>query len=336
MRILTAVLLVLAMVGVVSNGEAATRVSPKSKAKAVKIAASDVTTSKVVWEKTEWGELGVGEFLHAPFPDDSRTTGYSRRGKDYPYDPHYNEPAAAIAIPKGFDSKGSVDFIVICHGHINAARKFVVNNKMGEILHATGRNAVLVAPQGAKDVPDSCGGKFEKPGEFAKFMYEVMAVLKREGRVDQGASMGHVIVGGLSGGGRPLGFILDTGGLNDSIKEAWIIDGAYEQHDKLAKNFVSTLTTTGPQVLRSVFTTPNAADNADVMALIGTPNGRPVMVADDEQMADYSKQIPDLMRRNQILFIRSVLPHDAFKLTERYLAPLISTSRYLRAIPNPQ
>ena len=37
-------------------------------------AVTDKNTTPVLWEKTEWGELGLGEFKFAPYPDDSRTT----------------------------------------------------------------------------------------------------------------------------------------------------------------------------------------------------------------------------------------------------------------------
>lgn len=285
------------------------------------------------WEKFDWGELGAGKFDHAPFPDDSRTTGYARRGVEYPAEKHYTDSTAIVALPKDLDTKRTIDFIVLFHGHGGEARRFVVDAQMGEILHATKRNAILVAPQGPKNVPDSSGGKFEKQGEFALFMAEVLQALKEEGRVDKRAVMGNLLVGGFSGGGRPLGFVLEVGGMDDNIKEAWILDAAYEQHDSFAKPFTTTLNTTGPQVLRSLYTDHLTTRNMELIEKIRAPKGRPVEVVDDAQMTDFDTLMPALMRKHQLLFMHTTLPHDAKKMSERYLGPLISTSRYLRAVP---
>ncbi len=295
---------------------------------------ADFSTSPVLWEKTDWGEFGVGQFNYAPFPDDSRKDGFTRKGKTYSFEEHYNDPSTSISIPEGFDAAGKIDLIVICHGHINNCRKFVMENRIGNILKDAGRNAILIVPQGPKDVPDSCGGKFEKPGMFAKFVDEVFDTLKREGRVPQSAVIGNVLLGGFSGGGRPVGFIIKDGGLGDKLAEVWLIDAVYEQLDKFCIPFTDPSSGCRPQVLRSLFSDALSDNNALLMAKIGTPHGRSVTVVDDGLMTDIPAELKLRMKQNQILFIHTTLPHDAFKMANRYIGPLIESSAFLRPIPD--
>jgi len=296
-------------------------------------AVTDKNTTPVLWEKTEWGELGLGEFKFAPYPDDSRTTGYMRNKKLYTFEEHYNDSSAAIAIPEGFDGSGRIDFVVICHGHNNNSKKMMVENRLGYLLKDSGRNAILITPQGPKNVADSGGGKFEKPDSFAKFIYEVLSVLQRDGRVDKNSKLGNVIIAGFSGGGRPASYIIKNSGLADHLVEAWLIDAAYGQLDMVSEAFTDAYSKKYPQVLRSLFTNHLAQNNALLMARIGTPHGRNVCVVDDAFMQDIDNEIKTRMKQNPILFMHTLLPHNAFKMAARYIEPMIETSRFLRPIP---
>lgn len=292
-------------------------------------APDDAPTSPVAWSSETWGELGIGHLQAAPYPDDTRTTGYQTATETFPLEGHYDDNSVAFVIPRGFRPSSRPDFVVIFHGHRNQCRRFVVENKIGEILASSGRNAILIVPQGPKDAPDSGGGKMEKPGGFAALMEEAVGVLRAEKRLPSDARIGNVVVSGLSGGYRPVATVLDRGGLDDQISEVWLVDAAYSFQAELAKPFASP---NSGKTLRSIFTNHLAPENVRIMALIGK-SGTRVAVTDDDILTTApvgTDELRPLLRRERILFIHTNLPHDAFKLSERFLGAFLAESPALK------
>ncbi len=107
----------------------------------------------------------------------------------------------AIFIPKGFRETGQIDFIVHFHGWKNHVEGVLDEYKLIEQLAASGRNAVLVVPQGPRDAPDSFGGKLEDPDGFKRFMADVMDTLRQQsGLKKKDFALGQIILSGHSGG----------------------------------------------------------------------------------------------------------------------------------------
>ena len=117
----------------------------------------------------------------APFPHPKRAEGKTRNGKVYPADKHYSDSSVAIFIPKGFRSMGAVDFVVHFHGWGNHVERVLEHYQLIEQFAESGRNAILVVPQGPYDAPDSFDGKLEDEGGFARFMDDVMETLRERG-----------------------------------------------------------------------------------------------------------------------------------------------------------
>ena len=111
-----------------------------------------------------YGELIVTQLATAPFPHPQRAEGHSYHDEQFSAKDHYSDSTVAIFIPKGFRETGKIDFVVHFHGWKNNVPGVLAHYKLIEQLIASGRNAVLVVPQGPFNAPDSFGGKLEDPG----------------------------------------------------------------------------------------------------------------------------------------------------------------------------
>jgi len=179
------------------------------------------------------GELILTQLTFAPFPHPKRIQGHTYEGKLYPAKEHYSDSTVAIFIPKGFRETSKIDFIVHFHGWKNNVEGVLGQYQLVEQLIASGRNAVLVVPQGPRNAPDSFGGKLEEPGGFTRFMADVMQTLQHKSPLKKrNLALGQVVLSGHSGGYEVISAILDRGGLTDHVKEVWLFDALYAQMDK--------------------------------------------------------------------------------------------------------
>jgi hypothetical protein len=179
------------------------------------------------------GELIVTQLTSAPFPHPKRAEGHTYEGKLYPAKENYSDNTVAIFIPRGFRETGKIDFVVHFHGWRNNVAGVLGQYQLIEQLMASGRNAVLVVPQGPRDAPDSFGGKLEDPDGFKRFMADVMQTLRQaSGLKKKDLTLGQIVLSGHSGGYEVISAILDRGGLTDHVKEVWLFDALYSQTDK--------------------------------------------------------------------------------------------------------
>ena len=178
------------------------------------------------------GKLIVMQFVSAPFPHPSRVAGRKYQDEFYPADKHYSDSTVALFVPKDFPETGRVDFVVHFHGWRNTVAGTLQQFKLIEQLVASGKNAVLIVPEGPHDAPDSAGGKLEEPDGFKRFMEEAVATLKQRSVFKQDFQMGDIILSGHSGGYLVMSAIVDRGGLTSHVKEVWLFDALYAQGDK--------------------------------------------------------------------------------------------------------
>jgi len=178
------------------------------------------------------GRLIVASFASAPFPHPARAEGHTYQGKLYAAAEHYADSTVAIYIPKGFRETDRIDFVVHFHGWNNTVAGTLETFHLAEQLVASGKNAILVVPEGPHDAPDSFGGKLEDAGGFQRFMDEVLATLRdRAGFKRETFSAGRIILSGHSGGYHVMAGILDRGGLTKNADEVWLFDAFYGQTD---------------------------------------------------------------------------------------------------------
>jgi len=181
----------------------------------------------------KYGELIVTPFASAPFPHPQRADGHKYKDQLFPADKHYQDSTVAIFIPKGFRETGRIDFVIHFHGWKNHVESVLRQFKLIEQLAESGRNAVLVVPQGPRDASDSFGGKLEDPDGFKRFMDEVMTTLRQKSSLQKkDANIGRIVLSGHSGGYRVISAILDRGGLSDPVDEVWLFDALYAETEK--------------------------------------------------------------------------------------------------------
>jgi hypothetical protein len=178
------------------------------------------------------GRLIITQFVSAPFPHPSRAEGRKYQNEFFPADKHYADSTVAVFIPKDFRETGRVDFVVHFHGWRNTVAGTLQQYKLIEQLVASGKNAVLIVPEGPHDAPDSAGGKLEEPDGFKRFMDEVIATLRKRGVFKRDFVLGDIILSGHSGGYLVMSAIVDHGGLTPRVKEVWLFDALYAQGDK--------------------------------------------------------------------------------------------------------
>ena len=179
------------------------------------------------------GQLIVAQFTSAPFPHPKRNEGHKYHEENFSAAEHYSDSTVAIFIPKGFREDGPVDFVIHFHGWKNNVAGTLSRYKLIEQLMESGRNAVLIVPEGPKDAPDSFGGKLEDEGGFSRFMAEVVQNLKTKSNLKKkDVAIGNIVLSGHSGGYQVISSIVDLGGMTDHVKEVWLFDALYAQTDK--------------------------------------------------------------------------------------------------------
>lgn len=179
------------------------------------------------------GQLITKPFASAPFPHSKRADGHTYKGELFSAAEHYNDSTVAIFIPKAFRENGTIDFVVHFHGWRNHVDEVLRRYQLLEQMAESGRNAILVVPQGPRDAPDSFGGKLEDPDGFKRFMDEVAQTLRQQSTLHKkDFTIGSTILSGHSGGYRVMASILDRGGMTDHVKEVWLFDALYAETDK--------------------------------------------------------------------------------------------------------
>lgn len=289
-------------------------------------APTDNSSSATAWTTKEWGELGVAKLKSAPFPDDTRTTGYQSRNGNFPYAGHYDDPSVAIAIPKNYRRGHTADLIVHFHGWSNEAAHAIASYHLGEQLTSSAKNGIILLPQGPKNAKDSSIGKLQKPGGLRNFVNEAMQLLIAEGKLDAGTTVGTVILSGHSGGYFPIGRCLAVGGMDDTIKETWLWDASYGEWENYAQ-FVRA--GKNEHTLRSLFTDHLEDANVHIVSLLSLAGERVALFDEDDittrgtSQASFEKsvfhsknaaagqdEIDDLLKSNRLFFMHTHLAHD--------------------------
>jgi hypothetical protein len=248
-----------------------------------------------------YGELIVTQLETAPFPHPKRADGHKYHDENYSAKEHYSDNTVAIFIPKGFRETGTNDFIVHFHGWRNNVAGVLAHYKLIEQLIASGRNAVLVVPQGPYNVPDSFGGKLEDPDGFKRFMADVVATVREKSSLKKkDFALGQIILSGHSGGYEVSSSIVDVGGLSSKIREVWLFDALYAGTPKFLA----------------------WADNQHGRFIVlytehgGTKGETEQLMADLKKRGTpfFSAKEPDVkpsdLETNKLIFIFTELPHD--------------------------
>ncbi len=180
-----------------------------------------------------YGELLVTQLVSAPFPHPLRASGHLYGTQFFPVEKHYSDSSVAIFIPKDYKHSGKIDIVIHFHGWFNNIDSTLQQYRLIEQFMESGKNAILVVPEGPKNAPDSFGGKLEDKDGFKKFIDEVVAFLVQQKKVKT-AQIGDIILSGHSGGYHVMSYILMQGGIPEHVKEVFVFDALYGQTEKYA------------------------------------------------------------------------------------------------------
>jgi hypothetical protein len=248
------------------------------------------------------GKLILTHLSSAPFPHPSRAEGHTYKDKLYPAAENYSDNTVAIFVPRGFRETGRVDFVVHFHGWNNHVANVLQHYRLIEQLVASGRNAILVVPQGPKDAPDSSGGRLEDKEGFRKFMGDVVTELRHSGALTQtNFNLGQIVLSGHSGGYRVISAILDRGGLTDRVREVWLFDALYAETDK----FLAWAAQPHAGRLLNIYT-DNGGTKGETEAMMATLKQRaiPFLAVSESDLKTAE------LRRQGCIFLHTALAHD--------------------------
>ena len=163
-------------------------------------------------------ELGL---RHGPFPHGG-----------LPYD----DDTTFVFVPAHHRGGRSIDTVVHFHGHSTNARATMGEKQLRAQVHASGRNAILVVPQGPVDAKDSRWGRLDLADGLVAFLREVRGALQSaeisavlEDAAIVGARPGSLAISAHSGGYRVAASCLTRGGCN--VNEVYLFDALYGVRD---------------------------------------------------------------------------------------------------------
>lgn len=247
-----------------------------------------------------YGQLIVTQFVSAPFPHPARAEGHKYKDKAYPAKEHYSDSTVAIFIPKGFRESDRIDLVIHFHGWNNTVAGTLSGYKLVEQFIASGKNVILVVPEGPHNAPDSFGGKLEDPDGFKKFVDELSATLKQRHVFQKSFSIGNIILSGHSGGYRVMSAIVDRGGMSANVREVWLFDALYAESEK----FLAWADREHGRLLNIYTDHGGTKDDSEAMMELLKKRGTSFLATEE------SKVTPEELKTNKFIFIHTDLAHN--------------------------
>jgi hypothetical protein len=188
---------------------------------------------------------------HNCFPDTARDRGHlDGDGKQLPRTGHYDDSSVLLTVPTGMHATNTVDLVVWFHGWHNNVDTALQFYGLARQFAASGRNAVLVLPEAAKNAADSYGGKMRQEGMFKLLVADILDELKRNKIVPADAVAGRIVLAGHSGAYSVIADILENG--QQPVDEVFLFDALYGRMNTFTRwaedenhHFVHWFTNTG-------------------------------------------------------------------------------------------
>ena len=247
----------------------------------------------------EYGEVLFTQLSTAPFPHPLRASGHTYGNQQFPADKHYSDSSVAIFIPKGFRQTDAVDIIIHLHGWWNNIDTVLKRYKLPQQVAESGKNVILIVPEGPRNAPDSFNGKFEDPGGLKRFVDDVIGFLFQKGKIKT-RTAGKIVLTGHSGGYHGISFALLRGGIPERISEVYLFDALYGQTEKYAywiDHFKGKMVT---------IYTDSGGTKDETESLMEDLRGWGIPYCAKEEAA----LVPADIQNNRLLFIHSDLEHD--------------------------
>ncbi len=263
------------------------------------------------------GQLIVTQFISAPFPHPARANGHTYAGQFYSAAEHYSNSDVAIFIPKNFRATDKVDFVVHFHGWMNTVATTLTNYQLVEQFFASGKNAILIVPEGPHHAPDSFGGKLEDTNGFKMFMAEAMEKLRANNVLtNSNPEIGNIILSGHSGGYHVIAAIVDRGGLPEKIREVWLFDALYGN----VENFITWQKTENGRLLNIYTDHGGTKENSETLMANYKTNGVSFFASED------TNAVPENFLTNKIVFLHTDMVHNDVVGKRRTFEQFLKTS----------
>jgi hypothetical protein len=266
---------------------------------------------------TALGKLIVMPFVSAPFPHPARADGHKYHDQFYSAAEHYSNSDVAMFIPKNFRATDKIDFVIHFHGWNHTVSGTLPEYKLIEQFSASGKNAILIVPQGPFNAPDSFGGKLEDTNGFKHFMDEAVEKLRASGALEKtNFEIGSIILSGHSGGYHVMAAILDHGDLPDKIKEAWLFDALYGG----TENFVTWQKNENGRLLDIYTDHGGTKEETETLMGFYKTNGVSFFASED------SYALGEDLRDNKIVFLHTDMVHNDVVAKHRTFEQFLKTS----------
>lgn len=236
----------------------------------------------------------------------------TRATAPFPSAPFSADPSVLVFVPAAFSDPGAVPAVTHLHGFSAELASTVPRQGWVEQHAASGRDAILVIPQGPVNQASGDFGRLEEDGGHERLLRDVISVLYRDGLVERPA-FGTQVLSSHSGGYAATASLLDHGGL--PIDGVFLYDSVY--------GYVETFRAFGDGggVLFSNYTATGGTD-ADNATLREALRADGVPVSSDFRM--------DHLLGGTAAIGFTALPHDTVMLGGR------THERWLRAGPLPR
>lgn|GEM_PF-3271981 len=147
------------------------------------------------WKDTGYGEWKVFHIANSPFP---------YKPSD---DPAFNDNSCYVFIPEGFIRKDYVDYVIDHHGHgaivdpENIEQfSYVELFRQDYQLYSSGKNAILIMPQAARNKSSGAIGSFAEFNKASKFVDEITSLLISGNKLNPGTVPRKIFLNSFSGG----------------------------------------------------------------------------------------------------------------------------------------
>jgi hypothetical protein len=141
----------------------------------------------------------------------------------------YSDARVLFHATRNFDPARPFRLVLFLHGHGSEIEATVARHlDIPGQLDRAGVNAVLVAPQLARDAQESVPGKFVEPGRAAAFFDEAQGVLRATLGGDEAAwRKAPIVIAAYSGGYRTAAQIISRGGIEPRVEGLVMLDAFF-------------------------------------------------------------------------------------------------------------
>jgi hypothetical protein len=257
---------------------------------------------------------------HTSFPDTGRAKGHLDGDRIFRLAAgHYDDSSVLLIVPRQLRADRMVDLVFWFHGWHNNIDTAVAFYGLARQFAASGRNAILVLPEAAKNAADSYGGKLGQKGMFKELADDVMTELKKNGVVPRNATPGHIVLAGHSGAFLVIADILKNGQV--PVNEVFLFDALYSRLD----TFMNWIDQDKGHHFVHWFT--NHGGGTDEMS--DTLMVRLKTRHTDYQLTEEKIVTPDIIKNNRIMFVHSLREHNVIINNPDDFQLLLENSFYL-------